>query len=216
MVHNHNILIYFDDAVVNLAHTDTTYIFVVIDGADQYLGAGFRVTCGSGNVLQDGLKQRSHVFVFDGQVQGGGTVFGRSKYERTIQLFVIGIQIQEQFQYFVYHSFGSGFGTVNFVDTYDNGKIQLQGLLQNEFCLRHGAFKSVYYQDDAIYHLKHTFHFAAKVSVTGSVDDVDFCVFIHNGSVFGKDRDTSFTLNSVAVHDTLGYFLILSEYTALF
>ena len=38
---------------------------------------------------------------------------------------------------------------------------------------------------------------------------------VKNGSVFGKDGDTSFTLNVVGVHNTFLYFLVVTEDTAL-
>ena len=40
------------------------------------------------------------------------------------------------------------------------------------------------------------------------VDDVDFLILIKYGSIFGKNRDTTLTLNIVGVHDTLGNLLI--------
>ena len=49
-----------------------------------------------------------------------------------------------------------------------------------------------------------------------SVDDIDLGTLIHNRSVLGQNGDTALTLDIVGVHDTLGNFLILTEYTALF
>ena len=44
----------------------------------------------------------------------------------------VGIKIDEQLQYFVNNFIRSCFRTVDLVDTYDNGQVQFQGLLQNE------------------------------------------------------------------------------------
>ncbi len=52
--------------------------------------------------------------------------------------------------------------------------------------------------------------------MTRSVDNIDFCIFIVDRSVFGKDRDSTFTFNIVRIHDTFCYFLIFTEYSALF
>ena len=48
-----------------------------------------------------------------------------------------------------------------------------------------------------------------------SIDDVDLGILVIYGSVFGKDGDTSFTLNVVGVHNTFLYFLVVTEDTAL-
>ena len=47
------------------------------------------------------------------------------------------------------------------------------------------------------------------------VDDVDFGIFVINSCIFGKNRDTTFPLDIVGVHDTFLDFLIRTEYTAL-
>ena len=52
--------------------------------------------------------------------------------------------------------------------------------------------------------------------MTWGVDDIDFCILIKNSSIFGENGDSSFSLNVVGVHDSLSYFLIGTEHTALF
>ena len=48
-----------------------------------------------------------------------------------------------------------------------------------------------------------------------SVDDIDFCIFVMNGRIFGKDRDPTFPFDVVGVHDTLLDLLIFTENAAL-
>ena len=48
-----------------------------------------------------------------------------------------------------------------------------------------------------------------------SVDDVDFGISVHYGTVLGINCNSSFSLYVIAVHDTVDYSLVVSEYTAL-
>ena len=61
VVTDDHILIHTDGTVVYLTDTDTSDIFIIIDGTDQYLGSCLGVTFGSGNVVDDGLEQRLHI-----------------------------------------------------------------------------------------------------------------------------------------------------------
>ena len=44
MVHQHHFLVDSDLTVVYFTDTDTTYIFIVVDGTDQNLGTCIRIT----------------------------------------------------------------------------------------------------------------------------------------------------------------------------
>ena len=76
MVTDDNFLVYLDCAVVNLADTDTSYIFVVIDGADQYLGACIGISLGSGDIIDNGLKQGFHICAGSICIHRSNTRFG--------------------------------------------------------------------------------------------------------------------------------------------
>ncbi len=56
VIHNHSVLIDFQTAVVYFAHTDTSHIFIVINGTDQNLCAGIRVSFRRRDILQNGFK----------------------------------------------------------------------------------------------------------------------------------------------------------------
>ena len=130
-------------------------------------------------------------------------------------MFVGSIQIHQKFQNFIDDFIRTGFRTVDLIDTYDHVQIQFQRFFQNEFGLRHSTFERIYDQDNTVYHLQDTFYFAAEVRMTWSVDDVDLGIFVINSCIFGKNRDTTFPLDIVGVHDTFLDFLIRTEYTAL-
>ena len=44
MVDQENFLIHADGTVFYFAYTDTSYILIVVDGADEYLGGSFRIS----------------------------------------------------------------------------------------------------------------------------------------------------------------------------
>ena len=52
--------------------------------------------------------------------------------------------------------------------------------------------------------------------MSGRIDDVDLGSFVIDSSIFGENRDSTFSLNIVGVHDTFRNILIFAEYTALF
>ena len=52
--------------------------------------------------------------------------------------------------------------------------------------------------------------------MTRSINDVDFCIFVKYCSIFRQNRDSSFTLDVIGIHDTFLHFLILTEDAGLF
>ena len=84
VVTDDHILVHTDGTVVYLTDTDTTYIFIIINGTDQYLGSSIRISFGSGNVVNDRLEQRLHIGTHFICIQGSDTCFGGSVYERTV------------------------------------------------------------------------------------------------------------------------------------
>ena len=47
------------------------------------------------------------------------------------------------------------------------------------------------------------------------IDDIDLCTFICDSCILRQNRDTTFTLNVIGVHDTFGHLLIGTENAAL-
>ena len=215
MVDDHNLLIYSDGAVINLSHADASHIFIVVDGADQNLSPGLRVSLGSRNIVEDGLKQGNHVLSRPVHVKGCGSRPGGGEHEGTVKLLLAGIQLDEEFENLVDHLGGACLRAVDLVDAHDNGKLQLQSLSQHELGLRHGTLESVHNQNHAVHHLEDPLHLAAEVRMARGVDDVDLGAFVGDGSVFGEDGDTPFSLDVVGIHDPLRHVLMLAEHAAL-
>ena len=123
VVYNDHFLIDPDAAVVHLTHADAAHVFVIVDGADQNLGACVGISLRRGNVINNGVKERGHVFSLDGKLCGGRAGFCRGIDEGTVKLFVVGVQIHKKLQHFIHNLNGPCFGPVAFVDADDYGKI---------------------------------------------------------------------------------------------
>ena len=123
VVADNDLLVDTNGTVVHLAHSDSAYIFVVVDGADQYLGTCLRVAAGSGDIIDDGLEERLHIRAKLIGVQGSDPGLCGGKYEGAVQLRIVSIQFQEQLQHFIHHFIWSGLGTIDLVDTYDDGEL---------------------------------------------------------------------------------------------
>ena len=88
VVYDDAFLIHFQGSVVNLAHTDAAYIFVVVDGTDQHLCAGFRIALRSRDIIDDRLEKRLHARARASHIESRNAGFGRCEHEGTVDLFV--------------------------------------------------------------------------------------------------------------------------------
>ena len=216
VVYNHTFLIHTDRSIIHLTDTDTAYIFIVVDRADEHLSPGFRISFGSGNIIDNSLKQRLHACARAAQIQCRDSGFGRSKNEGAVNLLVAGAQIHQKFQNLVNDLSRAGTGTVNLVDTDNDRKIQGHCLAQNETGLGHGAFKCVYDQDYAVDHLEYTLHLSAEIRVSGRINDINLRSFIINCSILTQNCNSTLPLKIIGIHDPLLDGLVFTEHTALF
>jgi hypothetical protein len=69
--------------------------------------------------------------------------------------------------------------------------------------LRQRTFAGVDEHDHAVNHAKGALDFAAKVAVTGGIDDIDLGVVKKERGVFGENRDPALALEVVGIHDAL-------------
>ena len=90
-----------------------------------------------------------------------------------------------------------------------------KGALKNKARLGHRALGSVNKQDNTVDHLEDTLHLAAKVGVTGGINDVDLGVLVIDGGVFCKNGDAALSFDIVRVHHAVNRFLIFAVDTAL-
>ena len=204
-----------DDAVVHFADADAAHVLVVVDGADEDLGELLRVALGRRDVVHDGLEQRLHVHVAVIHRVSCPAAAGAGEDKGALQLAVVGLQIHQELQDLVHHLVRTGLGAVALVHADHHVQIQLQGFLQDEAGLGHGAFEGVHHQDDAVHHLQDALHLAAEIRVAGGVDNIDLDAVVMDGGVLGQDGDAALALNVIGVHDAVHQLLILAEHAGL-
>ena len=215
MVQKGKFLVYCDLTILYFTYTNTSYIFIVVDGADKNLGISIRITLRSRDIFQDCLKQRSHILWCICKIQNCMTCFCGSIQERAVKLLIRSLKIHKEFENFIDNLIRTCFRTVDLVDADNNMQIQFKSLFQNEFSLRHGTFKSIYQKNNAIDHLQYTLYLATEVCMAWGIDDVDFYSFVVDSSVLGQNSNSALALNVIGVHDTFLNFLVFTEYTAL-
>lgn len=101
MVDDNNILIYTDGTVIDLADSDTSDIFIVINCADQHLCAGIRIALRSRNIIEDRIKQRNHVLARLVCTVGSDPFLCGCINKWAVELLLVGIQINEKLQDFI-------------------------------------------------------------------------------------------------------------------
>ena len=154
-----------------------------------------------GNALNNAEKQGRAIhgrLIF--QAVHEVTILGGSIYERSIKLFLGGIQVHQQLKYLVMHSSRIGVRTVNFIDDHDGKQSFFQCLAQHKARLRLGTFISIYHKDDAVHHFHDAFDLGAKIGVAGGVHYVDGITVPSDGGVFCLDGDTLFAFQIHGIH----------------
>ena len=92
---------------------------------------------------------------------------------------------------------------------------EFESFLEHEAGLWHGSLKGVYQQKNAVYHFEDTLNLAGEVRMAGGIDNVDLYAVVHTGCVLRENGDSALTLECVAVHYSVAYYLILAESSAL-
>ena len=93
--------------------------------------------------------------------------------------------------------------------------VEFQRSLQYETGLRHGALCCVNQQNHAADHLENALHLAAKVGVSGGVDDVDLGILIVYGGVLCKNGNAALLFKRARVHNAGHGFLVIAVNAAL-
>ena len=91
MIADYDLLIDFYGSVINFAHTDTSHVFIIINGTYQHLGPCLRVTFRCRNVVYNCLKKRLHIHPWFIGIHRSNSGLRGSKYKRTIQLCIVSI-----------------------------------------------------------------------------------------------------------------------------
>jgi hypothetical protein len=131
--------------------------------------------------------------------------------EGAVELLLVGVQVQQQFQHLVVHAVRIGVLAVDLVDDHDGLEAVVQRLLQHEAGLRLRAVHRVHQQQHAVHHLHDALHLAAEIGVAGGVHDVDRDAAPVQGGVLGLDGDALLALQVHGIHGALFHFLAGGE-----
>ena len=205
-----DVLTRLQGAAMEASHGDTAEVGTVVEGGNHHLG-GTLVGLGRGYMLDDEVHEV-------GDVLGGGVIvlthpalLGGAVGGGELELVVVGAEVEHEVEDGLLRQLGVAVGLVDLVDHHDGFEAQLDGFLEDEASLRHGAFKSVDHEEDAVGHVEHALHLAAEITVTRSVDDVDFITLVPDADVFRQDGDAAFALEVVVVEDEFAGLLIVAE-----
>ena len=162
-------------AALDAADADTADELVVVDGGNQQLQRRVRVALRSGDVVEDGFKQRPQVLARHVPVESWPC---RSRPEaKTMGLSSCSSEAsssEQQFQRLVHHLGAARVGAVGLVDDDDDlaGRGSSACWSTKRVC-GIGPSKRVHQQQNAVHHLEHALHLAAEIGVAGGIDDVD-------------------------------------------
>ena len=142
-------------------------------------------------------------------------MLGRAVDDRKIELLFAGFEGREEIKDLVHHFIVALVRAVNLVDADDGLEADLQGFLQHEFGLRHGAFGGIDKQHRAIHHVENAFNFAAEIGVARRVHDIDAGVLPDQRGHLGQNGNAALALKVVGIHGALGHLLVLAERSGL-
>ena len=202
-------------AAGDAANTDTADELVVVDGGDEHLRRGIRITLRSGNVLKDGFKQRTQIAARLVRIESRCARAGAGVNDRGIELALVRAEVDHQVERLVIDLFAARVRTIHLVDDDDDRQAERQRMLEHETGLRHRAFKRVDEQQHAVHHLEHALNLAAEIGVAGGIDDVDLHVLIIHGGILRQNGDAALFFDGVVIHHAVGDLLVFAENAAL-
>ena len=203
-------------AVEHPADGDAPQVVARIEVRHQHLQAALGVAARRRHVLHDRVEQRAQVAAPARPRSSAGRARpGVGVEHREVELFLGGVEVDEQVVDLVQHLLGARVGTVDLVDDDDRGEAALERLAQHETRLRQRPFRRVHQQQHAVHHRQRPLHLAAEVGVPGRVHDVDQDVVVVDGGVLRQDRDAALALEIGVVHGPLVHALVGAEDTPL-
>ena len=119
---------------------------------------------------------------------------------RGVELLLVGVQFEQEFEDLVVGAGGIGVLAVDLVDDDDDLQAVLKRLAQHEPGLGLRAVVGVDQQQYAVDHLERALDFAAEVGVSGGVDEIDGLAAPVDGGVLGLDGDALLALEIHGVH----------------
>ena len=168
------------------------------------------------HMLHHHVEQRIHAVSRLVGIRRHPAILCRAVKDRKIELVIVCAKVCEEIEHLVDDIVRTAVRLVDLVDRHNRAKADLQRLRHNELGLRHRAFSRVHQHNRAVHHVKNTLHLAAKVGVSGRVDNVDPRIAPDDRSRLGEDGDAALTLQIIGVHHPLFGLFILAEGAGLF
>ena len=181
-----------DFSVIHPADRNPAFVIIIRKVKYQNLQRSIGISVRMRNFFNNQIKKRNQIFSRDGCVKAGDAGNCRSIDDWEIKLIIRRSQRHEKIKCFINHFLGPRIRTVYFINHHNRLMSELQGFLEHEFCLRHRPFLGINQMQNAVRHTQNSFHFSAKVSVPGRVNDIYPYIFIQHGSIFSFYGNASF------------------------
>ena len=211
-----NLLPLFYGAALDPAYTDPADIFVIVDRGNKKLKRCFGIALRRGNMFEYRIEKRAKVGTLFVRRYGSGAVTAGTEKSGAFELFVIGIEVDKEFEYFIHDLVYARICAVDLVDNHNDLVVQLQSLLKHKARLGHGSLRGINEENYAVDHFEYTLNLAAEIGVPGGIDNVYLYVLVVDRRVFGKYGYAAFAFERVVVHDTVLRDLVFAEHAALF
>ena len=105
-------------------------------------------------------------------------IFGRTIDNRKIKGVVRRIQTTQQVKHLINYPFTTGSLFVDLVDQNQNRQLGSQRFFYHKKGLGHRSFLGINQQDNAVSHAEDTLYLTAKISMSRSINDVNFILAI--------------------------------------
>ena len=208
--HKRYVHAFFQCAAMYASYGDTTRIRRIVQRGNQHLRSPFQLLR-SGNILDNTIQQRSDGVGRMLPVCAHPVVFGRTVDNGEVQLVFRCVEAEHQVENHFVHFFRTAVGFIYLIYYHDWFQADFQCFLQDETGLWHRAFEGVYQQDTAVGHIQHTFYFATEVTVSRSINNINFGAVVVDGNVFGKNRYATFAFQIVVIQDKFTTILVVAE-----
>ena len=160
-------------------------------------------------MIENRLEEAGHVLLLVFEIEDHVAIASGTIDDRSVELFVIGIKLEQKLEDFLIHFLGLGVFAVDLIDhDYDLESVG-ESFAKHETGLGLRTVVGIDDEKHAIDHAERTFDFTAKVGVTWGVENVDDLLVPVNRGVLGLDRDAFFLLKIHGIHGAIFDGLIL-------
>ncbi len=214
-VYADEVIVYFRGAVSNFSDSESSDIVGIVEVRDEHLKRLSGFVRRTRYFFHYFREERFQVGAFIGKFSDGVTLLADRIEHGKLNLFFGCVEVNEQIVYFIQDFGGTRVFSVNLIYYYYNFFLRLEGFLQYEACLGKGTFGGVDEENRAVNHHKSAFDLAAKVSVSGRVENIYLYAFPGYGTILCGYSNTALSFEVHIVHKAFFYFLIRPEQSAL-